>query len=402
MPLRVALDATPLVGPRTGIGLFCAKVLEVLGTRSDLDVGAFVVSRSGRRSIEGRLPGGVRVLGLPGPGLPARLAHAAWQRWAFPPAGLFTGRADVVHGTNFVVPPSRSAAMVVTVHDLTPWHHPEWCPPAARAYPQLVRTAVARGAWVHADSECVAREVTELLGVPPERVRTVYPGGPARPPAVAGGGGGGGGGGEADGVADGDGERQGSPMPELPGWVTAYVLSVGRVETRKGLPDLVGAFGLFAGAHPGLALVLAGPDGRGAVALDQAIAACPARDRVVRLGWVDDAARDALVKKATVLAYPSLDEGFGLPPLEAMAAGTPVVATDAGALKEVLADAAWLVPVGNRDALAGALARVVEDAGAREELSRKGLERAGLYSWDACGEGLAALYGEVAKSAQVM
>ena len=370
--LRVAVDATPLRGARTGIGQFCQGLLEALGRRDDLDVGAFALSRHGRAGIAGLLPPGVRVLGWPGPGVPGRLLNASWARWPFPPAELYTGAVQVVHGTNFVVPPARRAAMVVSVHDLTPLHFPQWCRPAARAYPDLVRKAVSRGAWVHADSGFVAGEVTDMLGIPAERVRTVHLGVPP---------------------------LQGHHRPlrsPLPDWVTSYVLAIGTVEPRKDLPTLVRAFGRLAGAHPGLALVIAGSDGWGGADLDEAVTACPARDRVLRLGWVDDEARDALTGAATVFAYPSRYEGFGLSPLHAMAAGTPVVASDCGALKEVLGDAARLVPPGDVDALAGALDNLLDDPGQRLALSRRGLELAAGYTWEACARGLVCLYREAA------
>jgi len=382
MPLNVALDATPLQGPRTGIGEFCERILEAFGARADLHVGAFSISRGGRAALRPLLPAGVRALGPPGPGLPARLLHASWQRWAFPPAELYTGRVDVVHGTNFVVPPARKAAMVVTVHDLSPLHFPQFCQPAAREYPGLVKKAVDRGAWVHTDSEFVAGEVVEALGVPAARVKAVHLGvTPPRPAA---------------------GEENSRRRP-LPAWVGPYVLALGRVEPRKDLPTLVGAFDRFASGHPGLALVIAGPDGWGSDQLEAAIAASApsTRERVLRLGWVDDPVRDALIEGATVFAYPSRYEGFGLAPLQAMAGGAPVVASASGALKEVLGDAAWLVGAGDEGALANALEILVEDPHARQELVRKGRERAARYSWEACASGLAALYHECVEAAQL-
>ncbi len=152
-----------------------------------------------------------------------------------------------------------------------------------------------------------------MLGVPAERVRTVYLG---VPPLHAG----------------------ARLRPGLPEWVTSYILAIGTVEPRKDLPTLVRAFGRVAGGRSGLALVIAGSEGWGGTELDEAVAACPARDRVLRLGWVDDEARDALTTGATVFAYPSRYEGFGLPPLHAMSAGAPVVAGDCGALREVLGE----------------------------------------------------------------
>jgi glycosyltransferase involved in cell wall biosynthesis len=385
MPLKVALDATPLEGARTGVGEFCWNILEAFGARPDLEVGAFAVSRHGRRGITGRLPQGVKALGRPGAGLPARLLHASWARWPFPPAELYTGRVDLVHGTNFVVPPARKASMVVTVHDLSPLHFPQWCRPAARAYPDLVKKAVGRGAWVHTDSEFVAREAVEALGLPAERVRAVHlgispPAAPATPPAGP------------------PATFPGVPRDLLPGWVTCYVLAVSTVEPRKDLPTLVRAFRGIVGHHAGLALVLAGQDGRGSAQLDDAIAAADLKDRVVRTGWVEDPVRDALTRGAAVFAYPSRYEGFGLAPLHAMALGTPVVATACGALTEVLGDAAWLVPADDDGALANALNSLLGDEEARQRLARKGRERAAHYSWDRCAAGLADLYQECTTS----
>jgi glycosyltransferase involved in cell wall biosynthesis len=376
MALNVALDATPLQGPHTGIGEFCLRVLEVLGTEPDLCVGAFSVSRQGRKGIASLLPPGVKALGPPGPGVPARLVHAAWARWALPPAELYTGKVDVVHGTNFVVPPTHKAAMVVTVHDLSPLHFPEFCRPAARAYPDLVKKAVSRGAWVHADSEFVAEEVVEALGVPAERVRAVHLGVTAPIP-----------------LPGTNGWRK-----LLPGWVSSYVLALGRVEPRKDLPSLVRAFGHFAGRRPGLALVIAGPDGWGSEQLSAAVSASPVSERVLRMGWVDDRTRDALIEGATIFAYPSRYEGFGLPPLQAMASGTPVVASATGALKEVLGDAASLVTVGDEGALADALESLLDHPDARRELSRRGRDRAARYTWEACASGLTALYHQSAEA----
>ncbi len=139
-----------------------------------------------------------------------------------------------------------------------------------------------------------------------------------------------------------------------------YLLAVGTVEPRKDLPLLVDAFDLLesgSSGEPGLRLVIAGPDGWGADALTSAIARSPVRDRIVRLGWVSDDQRVALLRGAAAMVFPSVYEGFGLPPLDAMATGTPVVATAAGAVPEVVGDAAVLVPPGDADALAEAIQR---------------------------------------------
>ena len=137
--LRVAFDATPLLGPRTGVGEFCAGALQALAERADLAMGAYSMSGRRRHAIASEVPPGVAVHDRP---MAAGPLSKAWAHWSFPPAELFVGRTDVVHGTNFVVPPAWWAATVVTVHDLTPLRFPEMCLPPARAYPELVRRAL--------------------------------------------------------------------------------------------------------------------------------------------------------------------------------------------------------------------------------------------------------------------
>lgn len=381
--LQVALDATPLLGHPTGVGAFTAGALGGLARRPDLAVGAFAVSWRRRHELDGHLPAGVARVGRP---MPARPLHQAWRRGWVPPIEWFTGPLDVVHGTNFVVPPSQRAARVVTVHDLTTVRYPELCDDSTRAFPALVRRAMASGAWVHTPSAFVAGEVVEVLGADPDRVRAVHSGIPTRPagaPAPA---------------AD-DGPPPPVPGGLLPAGTGRYVVAVGTAEPRKDLPGLVAAFDRLAAERPDVALVLVGPPGWGSAALEAAVGRAGARDRVVRTGWLDDATRRAVVAGAAVLAYPSRYEGFGFPPLEAMEAGVAVVATAAGALPEVLGDAAALVPVGDPDALADALAGVLDDPDRRRDLVARGHRRAAAYSWDRCAGGLAALYAEARAAA---
>lgn len=357
--LRLAVDATPLLASPTGVGAFVSGALPALAARDDLDVSAFTLAWRGG-GISHRLPAGVAAVSRPAP---ASLLIRAWSSLDLPPGEWWTGRADVVHGTNFTVPPCRTAAAVVTVHDLTPLRFRDLAAPATQPFPAVVRRALRRGAWVHTPSAFVAAEVVELLGADPERVRAVHHGVPRHVPAEP-------------------VERPAEP----------YVLAIGTVEPRKDLPTLVRAFDAVAAAHPDLHLVLAGPSGWGTGALDAALARASAADRVVRLGYVSAGQRTALLEAAAVLAFPSLYEGFGFPPLEAMGAGVPVVAARAGAVPEVLGDAAMLVAPADADALAEALALVLTDDARRADLIARGRARVEAFSWQRCAEGLAALY----------
>jgi glycosyltransferase involved in cell wall biosynthesis len=362
--LRVALDATALFGPRTGVGVFTAEVLARAGD-DFVEMAAFAVTWRGRGDLASALPPGVRRVGrMP---MAARPLRALWSRVDAPPIDWWIGPAAVVHGPNFVVPPARHAARLVTVHDLTPWRFPELANNDTRQYPRLVRRAIDHGAHVHVHTRAVADEVVDTLGADVAKVHVV----PAGVSDTAGG--------------DGSAGRARAGTD-------AYVLALGTVEPRKDLPLLVRAFDALAAHHRELRLVVAGPDGWGVGAYNAAVAAAVHRDRIVRLGWVDDAARADLLAGAAVFAYPSRYEGFGLPPLEAMLAGVPVVATAVDSLVEVCGDGAALVPSSDLDALAAAIEHLLGDAGAREALVARGHARAATFSWDRCAEGLRAVY----------
>lgn len=356
--LRVAIDVLPLVGQPSGVGAACRGLFEALAARDDVDLSAYAIAR--RAFVARREVGGARFKGRP---IPTRLAQRAWQLTGFPSAERLTVASDVVHGTNFSVPPSRRAATVVTVHDMTAARYPELCNHASLSYPSLVKDAVARGAFVHVPSAFAGEETAELLKVDPDRIHVI----PWGVPPVA--------------------EPTTAPPVEPP-----YLLALGTVEPRKDYPGLVEAFAEIGGSHPSLRLVLAGADGWGTDSLSLAVERHGLEDRVVRLGYVNEEERNALLWNAAALAYPSLYEGFGFPPLEAMAAGVPVVATRAGGVPEVVGEAAVLVEPRDSDALAAALASVLEDEALRTSLVAKGRERARSFSWEETAEKMVALY----------
>ena len=368
----MGVDITSLLHAPTGVGVFTQELVDGLAARPDIDLSVFAVSWRGRDRLGAAAPGGVTVKTRP---VPARVAREAWKRFDLPSARLLAGPTDVVHGPNFVVPPGGGAAEVVTVHDLTALHYPEMCTPDVLEWPGLLRRALRRGAWVHTVSEFVADEVRGAFPEAADRVVAVRNGMRVPPPAEA--------------------TTDASAGHHLAGG-QRYVLALGTVDPRKDLPSLVRAFALLAAQDPDLRLVIAGSGGLGSPQLEAAVAGSPHSRRIIRIDQVDDARRLALLRGASVLAYPSIYEGFGLVPLEAMAVGTPVVATAVGAVPEVVGEAALLVPPGDPDALAAALGQVLGDPALSESLADEGEERVAQFSWADTVDSIVALYRRAA------
>ncbi len=379
--LSVALDVTPLLGARTGIGWFTAELLQALRDARGVErLVPYVLSRRGDPTAPELPPGTLRHP------LPASLAVRLWGTLGGPAFARRLGGARVLHGTNFVVPPARRLGLVVTVHDCGFVHFPELGPTASRGYRRAVSAAVRRGAWVHTPSETVAAEVREIFDTP--RVRAVPHGVPTLETVDEG---------EA---ATGEAARPGriepdeDPRPDGP-----FVLALGTLEPRKRPEVVVSAFGLLASHHPGLRLVLAGAEGAARPAVDAAVAALDpgAAERVHVLGHVDARLRSRLLADAAALVSASRYEGFGLPVLEAMSTGTPVVTTDGGgAVGEMAGDGALVVD-GSPEALAEGTRRVLEDEDRRRSLVDAGRARAARYTWAATARAMIELYEQAAR-----
>jgi len=357
--VKVAFDTGPLSGPRTGIGHAVEALHDALATRDDVELVDYLLSFRAR-SQQG-------VVRLP---LPAALAHRAWRHGPRPRVDRWLADAEVVHGTNYVVPPSRLPRLV-SVYDCWFLRNPDRASPAVRLAGEVLRAAVRSGAVVHTSSAATEHAVRELL--PGAAVQTVHLGPlPLPPPAAS------------------------SPIAELVGH--PFLLSIGTLERRKNLPTLVKAFGRIAAEHTAARLVLAGESGdditetRAAVdSLGPTMAA-----RVLFTGRIGEPARSWLLHNAAVLAYPSLDEGFGFPLLDAMQAGTPVVASNAGSIPEVAGDAALLCDPLDSDALAAGLATALTDDAVRARLVAQGEQQWRRFSWTRCAEEMASLYVRLA------
>jgi glycosyltransferase involved in cell wall biosynthesis len=357
--IRLAIDTGALHGPRTGIGVAVDGLVGTLTDRPEVSLHPYVVSyRAALASGTQRLP------------LPATLAHRAWARAPFPRTDRWLGDVDLVHGTNYVVPPSKHRT-VVTVYDCWFLRHEHEAMPAVRRAGAVLRAAVRRGAMVHTSSLATEHAVRELLHT--DRVRTVHLGAAPLPQTSA-------------------------PTPDVATTLAGrpFIVAIGTIERRKNLPQLIGAFATAAtdAALADLLLVIAGGDGDDRDAVDQTLDSLPTsiRQRVVLLGRVTESDRGWLLRHARALAYPSLDEGFGFPLLDAMQAGIPIVATQVGSIPEVAGKAALLVPLHDLDALAAALATVVTDDQVRGALLAAGGQQWRQFTWQRCADGLIDLY----------
>jgi glycosyltransferase involved in cell wall biosynthesis len=376
--LRIGIDATPLAGHRTGIGRYVEQLISALAIEAGLELHAGAFTIRGRDALS-HLPAGVRAVHRP---IPARLLHRAWLRGDVPAAEWVLGSVDVVHGTNFVLPPARRAAGVVTVHDLSFVRFPELVNRASLDYQSLVPRAVARAAVVLTPTESVADELSEQYGVDRSRVMATPLGvepawfGPAPAPIGL----------RRSGTAGitGGGIGPGGVAPE-------YLLAVGTLEPRKGLDVLLTAYRYLVAAEPDVPpLVLVGPPGWGPALSTSGID--PAR--VVLPGYLDTDELRSLVAHARLLAFPSRYEGFGLPPLEALAAGTPVIAADVPAVREVVGSVSAmvdLVPVADAEALAEALRRRLANPPSPQDVAT-GRDHARAFSWQRCAALTASAY----------
>jgi glycosyltransferase involved in cell wall biosynthesis len=351
-PMKVAFDAGPWLNVRTGVGRYArelAAYLPVFG----VDIVPYAVALRGPTdSAVARWR------------LPAKLVQSAWRRLDRPSIARLTGPIDVVHATNFVLPALGGALGVVTVHDLSFYRDDAF--PGGERLRDLVPWSVARAACVIAPTAVVADEIVATYGVPRERVHAIHEG---VSPVFFG----------AAPLADTALEAMGIRRP--------YAIAVGALEPRKNLRRLLEAWTAARRELAGWTLVLAGPPGWGPE--------LPPAPGVVPIGWVGDETLPGLLAGAEVFCYPSTYEGFGLPPLEAMAAGTPALVGRYEAAWEVLGDAALLVDPADSEAISLQLTRLAADDDLRRRTARAGRARAASFTWERTARATADAYRSV-------
>ncbi|HEX6816868.1 MAG TPA: glycosyltransferase family 1 protein [Ktedonobacterales bacterium] len=374
--MRIAIDYTPATVSRHGIGRYTRSLVEAVLRLDGTD--EIVLFSAERPHESDALPAGPNVCTRVFP-VGQRVMTILWDRARVPlPLELLVGGADVVHGPAFAPPPSLSMRRIATVHDVAYLTIPDFIAPKFVAYQQsLLPRTIKRMDHVITDSQCTAEDVISLLGVPREKVTAIPLGVDASFARVR-------------------DEECLTAFDAQHGLTHPLVLAVGIMERRKRYDALVRAFAAARTAEGGpKMLAIAGSKGWGAEETLQAVRECGAEDAVKFLDYVPDADLATLYSTADVLAMPARYEGFGLPVVEAMACGTPVVCSGTGSLPEVVGDAGLVVDVQVEGALADALVRATSDAALRETLARRGVERAATFTWERTARQTLEVYRDV-------
>lgn len=354
----VALDYRPALLSSAGIGRVVRELATALAARGECELHLFAHSLARAARGDG-VPAGAHLHRLP---IPGRSLPWLWRIGCG--ADRLAGHAQVLHWTDYVHPRPSRARIVLTIHDLAFAHDASWHGEQAAELLDRTRRAAALAAAVIVPSHATAADVARLLPEsPPPRVIPFA----------------------ADHVLR-------APRLPLPFGGEPYLLCLGTIEPRKNHLTLLAAWRRLPQPRPRLVVV-----GRRGWACEQITAALRAAgsDGVRWLDAADDATTLALLQHAEALLYPSLWEGFGLPPLEAMALGVPVLTGDSAALRELTDGAALLCDCRETEALAAALQRLLGDADLRRQLREQGRRRAAAFSWSRCAAAHAAVYREV-------
>ena len=371
--LEVSLDVSAVPERPAGAGRYIVELARALSGRADCGLSLLARRDDASRWKELAPKGRVRAVAPS-----RRVSRLVYEqvRLGAVVAGLTSPPVRVHHGPHYTMPRRLKLPCVVTVHDMTFFDHPEWHEPSKVFwFRSATRHSAAHAAVIVCVSETTAARFRDVLS--PTCPVVVVPNGVDLDRFTS-----------EEAAPGTDTEMLGRLGLRRP-----YLLHLGTMEPRKGVVDLVAAFQLLAKGHPDLDLVLAGGEGWKSQPILDAIGRARVGDRIHRLGYVADQDVPGLLRQARAVVYPSLEEGFGLPALEALSCGAPLVTSAGTAMAELAGDSAVLVPPGEPSALATAIETVVttEDA-ASAERREAGIKIAARYSWETCAKGHMAAY----------
>jgi glycosyltransferase involved in cell wall biosynthesis len=381
MSLTVHFNAAPLLSPRTGIGQYClhlmSEIEKVQGVKSH-----YFYAGAWSDELLRQAPSGVsraKKMKLAVGKLIPNLAYEVQQRWRGQHfrAGLEQHGSALYHEPNFLAF-KTTLPTVVTVHDLSILRYPETHPKDRVAFmSKRIGKSILRADCVITDSEYVRQEVLAEFNLPAEKVVSVLLAASDNFMPVA-------------------GNELAVTLAQFSLIAGQYILAVGTLEPRKNLTTAIRAYTQLPEAiRNEIPFVVAGMKGWRTEGLDREVAALIDKGQIRLLGFVADEALPALYSGARVFVYPSLYEGFGLPPLEAMACGAPVIVSNRSSLPEVVGDAGLQVDALDVDGLAEAMLSVIENDELRTSLGKRGIERASTFSWQHCAEQTLGVYRQV-------
>ena len=356
--MRVSIDIQAAIAQRAGVGRYTKSLVEHLGPFTGSDELNLFYFDFKRKGVPFSVPSAVQraVRWCPG-----RIVQKAWKTIHWPPFNWLAGKADVYHFPNFIRLPLTKGKSVVTLHDIAFIRYPQTLEPRNLKYlTAQIKQTVQNSDRIIAVSEFTSREIHELLGVSQDRIVVIHEGlsdGFARP---------------VKSLVD---EARRTLKLERP-----YLLMVGTMEPRKNMAFLVEVFEKLSDFDGDL--VIAGKYGWKYEPILKRIIQSPRANRIRHLEYVDEQFMPALYAGAELFVFPSLYEGFGFPPLEAMACGTPVLSSTGGSLPEVLGEAADFVPEYHSDAWVEKVRKLLSDKARRMELILGGAELVKKYSWD--------------------
>ncbi len=369
--MRVCIDIQSAIAQRAGVGRYTKSLVEHLGPLAgpdELRLFYFDFKRAGvPLSADHATHRAVRWL-------PGRVVQKSWKTLRWPPFNWFAGAADVYHFPNFVRPPLTRGKSVVTIHDVSFLRHPETTEERNLRYlTSQIRKTVEQTERIITDSEFSAREIAELLRVSPDRIQAIPLGLTHHASAP-----------------DGAAIRRARQTLKLD---RPYLLFLGTLEPRKNIPFLIDVFERLTSFDGDL--VIAGMKGWKYEPILERMQSSHCADRIRYLEYVDDGLLPGLYAGAELFVFPSLYEGFGFPPLEAMLCGTPVVSSNGGSLPEVLGDAAERIEGFDAAEWATRLGQVISDRALRERLSAGGRQRAAIYRWEETARRMWRVYREM-------